>query len=168
MAQPRGAPPTWPRRLLWDGDSRGGRMALTSLGKWLYGATFVLLLPIALAAWAAATADLVHIRALVAPTIGLTIASAGALLLILGMVNLWVYGGGLPMNAHPPPRYVAQGVFRLLPHPIYTGFSTLCAGVSIAAGSASGLWLVSPSDLAPCRGACCPRQVQRLRRVRSA
>ncbi len=119
-------------------------MALTSLGKWLYGATFVLLLPIALAAWAAATADLVHIRAVVSPTIGLTIASAGALLLILGMVNLWVYGGGLPMNAHPPPRYVAQGVFRLLPHPIYTGFSTLCAGVSIAAGSASGLWLVSP------------------------
>lgn len=119
-------------------------MALTSLGKWLYGATFVLLLPIALAAWAAATADLVHIRAVVSPTIGLAIASAGALLLILGMVSLWVYGGGLPMNAYPPPRYVAQGVFRLLPHPIYTGFSMLCAGVSIAAGSASGLWLVSP------------------------
>jgi prolipoprotein diacylglyceryltransferase/protein-S-isoprenylcysteine O-methyltransferase Ste14 len=119
-------------------------MALTALGKCLYGTAFLLLFPIALIAWAGATADLVHIRAVVSPTIGFAIGSAGALLLILGMVNLWVYGGGLPMNAYPPPRYVAQGVFRLLPHPIYTGFATLCAGVSIAAGSASGLWLVCP------------------------
>src|SRR5207253_7610621 len=48
------------------------------------------------------------------------------------------------MNAYPPPRYVAQGIFRLLPHPIYTGFTMLCVGVSIAVVSASGLWLVSP------------------------
>jgi hypothetical protein len=32
----------------------------------------------------------------------------------------------------------------LFPHPAYTGFCTACAGASIAVGSASGLWLVSP------------------------
>jgi hypothetical protein len=32
----------------------------------------------------------------------------------------------------------------LLPHPVYTGFCLVCAGVSIATGSASGLWFVSP------------------------
>jgi prolipoprotein diacylglyceryltransferase/protein-S-isoprenylcysteine O-methyltransferase Ste14 len=119
-------------------------MAVTLFGKWLYGATFVLFVPIALTAWAMATADIVRIPAIVSPTIGLTIATAGGFLLTMGMVNLWVYGGGLPMNAYPPPRYVAQGIFRLLPHPIYTGFTMLSAGVSIAVGSASGLWLVSP------------------------
>ena len=119
-------------------------MAVTSLGKWLYGATFVLFVPIALTAWAVVTADVVCIPAIVSPRFGLAIATAGGFLLTMGMVNLWVYGGGLPMNAYPPPRYVAQGIFRLLPHPIYTGFTMLCAGVSIAVGSASGLWLVSP------------------------
>jgi membrane-associated phospholipid phosphatase len=33
---------------------------------------------------------------------------------------------------------------RLFPHPVYTGSCISCAGVSIAVGSASGLWLVSP------------------------
>jgi prolipoprotein diacylglyceryltransferase len=60
------------------------------------------------------------------------------------MRDLWVHGGGLPMNAAPPPRYVERGIYRLLPHPIYSGFCLVCAGVSIAVGSASGLWLVSP------------------------
>jgi hypothetical protein len=119
-------------------------MAVSSFGKWLYGAIFVLLVPIALTAWAKATADTMGIPAIVSPTFGLTIAAVGGFLLTMGIANLWVYGGGLPMNAYPPPRYVAQGVFRLLPHPIYTGFTMLCVGVSIAVGSASGLWLVSP------------------------
>jgi prolipoprotein diacylglyceryltransferase/protein-S-isoprenylcysteine O-methyltransferase Ste14 len=119
-------------------------MALSSLGKLVYGAVFVILLPIAFAAWAMATRDIVRLPAVTFLPFGLAVASTGTLLLILGMAHLWVYGGGLPMNAYPPPRYVAQGIFRLLPHPIYTGFSMLCAGVSIVVGSASGLWLVSP------------------------
>ena len=52
-------------------------------------------------------------------------------LLLLGMAHLWVYGGGLPMNACPPPGYVMQGIYRFLPHPIYTGFCMICAGTSI-------------------------------------
>jgi prolipoprotein diacylglyceryltransferase/protein-S-isoprenylcysteine O-methyltransferase Ste14 len=119
-------------------------MALSSLGKWIYGALFVVLLPIALAAWAMSTRDIVSLPAIHSPVFGWAAASIGALLLLLGMAHLWMYGGGLPMNAYPPPRYVTQGIFRLLPHPIYTGFSIVCAGISIAIDSASGLWLITP------------------------
>jgi len=119
-------------------------MALRSLGKWIYGALFVVLLPAALAAWATSTKNIVILPAIHSVPFGWTAASIGALLLLLGMAQLWTYGGGLPMNAYPPPRYVTRGIFRLLPHPIYTGFSILCAGISIAVGSSSGLWLVTP------------------------
>ena len=118
-------------------------MALSTLGKWLYGAAFAVLLPIGLTAWAAATAGTVR-QPLLSPRLGLPMAASGAALLLLGMLHLWRYGGGLPMNAYPPPRYVERGVYRLLPHPIYVGFVMLCAGISIAVGSASGIWLVSP------------------------
>jgi prolipoprotein diacylglyceryltransferase len=49
------------------------------------------------------------------------------------------------MNAFPPPRYVDRGPYRLVAHPIYVGFASACVGASIATGSASGLWLVSPA-----------------------
>lgn len=119
-------------------------MALSSAGKALYAVLFVVVLPLALAAWAKATAGIVRLPAVTSLPFGLAAAGAGLLLLLLGMRHLWIYGGGLPTQPDSPPRYVAQGVFRLLPHPVYTGFSLLCAGLSIAAGSASGLWLVSP------------------------
>jgi prolipoprotein diacylglyceryltransferase/protein-S-isoprenylcysteine O-methyltransferase Ste14 len=119
-------------------------MASNQSGKWLYGIGFALLLPMGLAAWAGATADTVQLPHASSLPLGLAIAAAGAALLILGMLHLWVYGGGLPMNAYPPPRYVERGVYRVLPHPIYIGFFMLCVGISIVAGSASGLWLISP------------------------
>jgi prolipoprotein diacylglyceryltransferase len=37
-----------------------------------------------------------------------------------------------------------RGPYRLLRHPIYAGFALLCAGVSLASGSAAGIWLVTP------------------------
>ncbi len=119
-------------------------MGLSSLGKLLYAALFVILLPIALAAWAMATMDVVRLPAVTSLPLGFAVASVGTLFLLLGMAHLWIYGGGLPMNAFPPPRYVARGIFQLLPHPIYTGFTMLCMGVSITLGSTSGLWLVTP------------------------
>jgi PAP2 superfamily len=72
----------------------------------------------ALVAWARATADAVRIPAVHSPWFGLALLLAGA---IIGLA-------GAP----------------LFPHPVYTGFCIVCAGVSIAVGSASGLWLVSP------------------------
>jgi len=125
-------------------------MALTTVGKVLYSVTFVVLVPVALIEWAAATAPVVHLPALRSLPFGASFAVTGALLVLLGMRDLWVYGGGLPMNASPPPRYVTNGVYRVLPHPIYTGFSLLCIGVSMLVGSPSGLWFVSPVVMLAC------------------
>jgi hypothetical protein len=72
----------------------------------------------ALVAWAAATADLVRIPAVHSPWFGLALLLAGATIGLAGA--------------------------RLFPHPPYTGFCISCVGASIAIGSASGLWLVSP------------------------
>jgi prolipoprotein diacylglyceryltransferase/protein-S-isoprenylcysteine O-methyltransferase Ste14 len=125
-------------------------VALTTKGKVLYGATFVLLLPVALIAWATSTARIVRLPPVTSLPFGLTLVTVGALLLLAGMRDLWIHGGGLPMNAHPPPRYVKRGVYRLLPHPIYTGFCVLCVGVSISVSSASGLWFISPMVMLGC------------------
>lgn len=125
-------------------------MALSRAGKAAYAAAFVVALPLALMEWARATERLVTLPAVRWMTAGWAIAGAGVLLVLTGMRDLWVHGGGLPMNAAPPPRYVARGSYALLPHPIYTGFCAACVGVSLASGSASGLWLVSPVAVLGC------------------
>jgi hypothetical protein len=61
------------------------------------------------------------------------------------MFELWRFGGGLPMNAFPPPAMVSRGTFQFLAHPIYTGFVAVCLGVSMTLRSASGLWLITPT-----------------------
>ena len=48
------------------------------------------------------------------------------------------------MNAFPPPRLVRAGIYRWIRNPMYIGFGLACVGTSIASGSASGLWLVTP------------------------
>jgi prolipoprotein diacylglyceryltransferase/protein-S-isoprenylcysteine O-methyltransferase Ste14 len=125
-------------------------VALSVTGKVFYSLTFVALVPALLIAWAASAQPLIGLPALRSLPLGTTIAAAGLLIMLSGMRDLWVHGGGLPMNAAPPPHYVRRGAYRLFPHPIYTGFSLLCVGVSVAAGSASGLWLVSPSVILGC------------------
>ena len=54
------------------------------------------------------------------------------------------------MNAFPPPRFVASGIYSLFPHPIYLGFCLICFGVAMAARSASGLWVVAPAAALGC------------------
>jgi len=112
--------------------------------KLLYGLLFAVVLPALLVNWAARTRDVVPLREIHSLPWGLAAAGTGALLMVLGMASLWRLGGGLPMNAFPPPRYVSGGVYRVFSHPIYVGFAFLCVGISIAEASASGLWLVSP------------------------
>jgi len=114
------------------------------LGKVLYAGLFVLVLPLALLAWAAASAPNVHLPAVHSVPVGASLALGGALIMGWGQVSLTVYGGGLPMNAYPPPRFVSRGIYGLVGDPIYLGFGMLCVGLSVALGSASGLWLVSP------------------------
>ncbi len=113
-------------------------------GKLFYGALFMLVLPALLIGWAAATSDVVRLPLPVPPAAGVALAVLGALTMAAGMMALWRHGGGLPMSPFPPPRLVTGGLYRFLPHPIYTGFDGICAGTAIALGSASGFWLVTP------------------------
>lgn len=125
-------------------------MARAVIGKVAYGALFAVLLPALLVAWARATGPFVHAPAIRSSGAGGVLVSVGAALVLGGWASLWRSGGGLPMNAFPPPRFVASGVFGLVPHPIYTGFTIGCFGVSVLTGSASGLWLVSPAVALGC------------------
>jgi hypothetical protein len=105
---------------------------------------FCAVLPALLVLWARATAGAITLPLYGSPALALLPAVAGALLLVAGMGALWRYGGGLPMNAFPPPRLVTSGVYSLVPHPIYTGFCLLAVAAAMAARSSSGLWLVCP------------------------
>src|SRR5271165_5399315 len=121
--------------------------ATVAAAKLLYAALFVVVLPLLMLIWAARTSTVVALPPIHSLTWGLAGAAVGLLLMASGMTALWRFGGGLPMNAFPPPRYVSGGIYSLLSHPIYVGFAFVCVGVAIASGSASGLWLVSPAAI---------------------
>jgi len=106
---------------------------------------FVVAVPAELIEWAHASRDMVRVAALHSPGWGASLAGIGVAMTLAGMLSLWRDGGGLPMNAFPPPRYVDRNIYALVPHPIYVGFVLACAGIAIFSGSASGLWLVTPA-----------------------
>src|SRR5262249_15747592 len=111
--------------------------------KILYGSLFTLALPALLVVWASRAEVAMPIYG--TPAVGSVFAVFGLGLMLAGMLDLWRFGTGLPMNAFPPPKLVSSGTFVYLPHPIYTGFVGICLGVSMIAKSASGLWLITPS-----------------------
>jgi membrane-associated phospholipid phosphatase len=92
----------------------------------------------------------VHLAALHSPGFGACTAGIGIAAMLAGMFALWRHGGGLPMNAFPPPRFVDRNIYGVVPHPIYGGFVLACAGAAIYSGSASGLWLVTPAAALGC------------------
>lgn len=115
------------------------------MGRLLYALVFCVGVPGLLWSWARLLEPkLSALPLLHAPWPGGLIALVGAGCLLRGFWDLWFTGGGLPMNAYPPPRRVTTGVYRWLGHPIYTGFALLVAGVSVAGGSRAGIWVVSP------------------------
>lgn len=109
-----------------------------------YGALFVIVVPAGLLLWARATDPVVPLPAVHATPAGVAVLVAGLILILAGARDLIVRGGGLPMNAFPPPRLVRSGIYRWIRNPMYIGFGLTCAGASIAAGSPAGLWLVTP------------------------
>jgi protein-S-isoprenylcysteine O-methyltransferase Ste14 len=131
----------WPEAKAEPIRSRAG----SGIGKVLYALLFIAVLPALLVAWARSTEAVIHAPTCRMPMLGAGVCALGAVLMVAGWAALWRHGGGLPMNAFPPPRLVTRGVYALVAHPIYVGFSAICFGVSIATGSASGLWLVSPA-----------------------
>ncbi|HLO27746.1 MAG TPA: prolipoprotein diacylglyceryl transferase family protein [Anaerolineales bacterium] len=115
------------------------------LGKFLYGLLFVVLLPLLLFFWSS-----VLDRSIQWPVPNLPFVSLGAILLgggvmLKGMIDLFVYGQGLPMNAYPPRKFVSQGIYAWFAHPIYLGAVVLSLGVSLWARSSSGLYIVTPT-----------------------
>lgn len=120
------------------------------LSKALYGILFVAILPLALAGWAHEARNAVHATVLHSPPGGIALVAVGMVAMLVGMESLWRYGGGLPMNAFPPPRLVQRSIYSLVPHPIYGGFVLACAGAAVFSGSASGLWLVTPAVALGC------------------
>jgi protein-S-isoprenylcysteine O-methyltransferase Ste14 len=127
-------------------DTRAGDMvrAADTAKRVAYGALFVLVLPGGLIVWAIDSAPMVPLRVVHSVTGGGTFVGLGLALLAAGARELITRGEGLPMNAFPPPRFVRSGVYRWIRNPMYIGFGLVCTGMSIALGSASGLWLVTP------------------------
>lgn len=115
------------------------------LGKLLYGTLFIVVLPALLLLWSIQTEPAISLPPIHSVVWGGAVALLGLLVMLAGMLALWRIGGGLPMNAYPPPRFVNEGTYRFVSHPIYIGFVLVCGGVSVTAGSASGLWLITPA-----------------------
>jgi protein-S-isoprenylcysteine O-methyltransferase Ste14 len=114
----------------------------------LYGGLFVVVLPLGLVGWAISTADVIRLPAYQSTSAGIALLAIGILLMALGVFALGRYGAGLPMNLCPPPSFVDRGIYRYLGQPIYVGFGIVCAGAALIAGSASGLWLITPAAAA--------------------
>ena len=114
------------------------------MGKLAYAALFVVLLPAALIAWASRLDGLVALPAYRAPLAGAGVVTLGLALMVAATIALRVHGRGLPMSPYPPERYVTQGPYRYVRHPIYVGAVLAAAGLALVLGSASGLWIVTP------------------------
>jgi len=125
-------------------------MARLKLWKATYGAVFAVALPICLVLWAAAARRNVSLPTFGGVWTGQALAICGLAVMASAMLELWKFGGGLPMNAFPPPRLVGRGAYRWIPHPIYTGFVVISLGISLARNSPSGFWLITPSVALGC------------------
>lgn len=134
------------------------------IGRILYGVVFVIALPALLVAWSARMSALTHLPVLEAPAAGIALAIVGIAFMLAAMAALWRRGGGLPMNAFPPPRFVQHGPYWLVAHPIYVGFVLACAGVALAAGSPGGFWIVVPAVAAGCAALVLGHESPDLRR----
>lgn len=112
------------------------------IGQILYGSLFCLLLPVLLWYWSVnLTVPLPVVPWNVA---GYFLFIIGLILVLIGMWNLFSLGGGLPMNAFPPVRYVTRGAYSIFRHPIYVGFCLGVAGLSIITQSPAGLYVITP------------------------
>jgi len=114
------------------------------IGRLLYGALFVVAIPAILVLWARILDARLTLPVYGTPWLAGACIGVGALAIVLAWHALWVHGRGLPMNAYPPKQLVTQGIYAVLPHPIYVGFALVVLGVSMAARSPTGLWVLTP------------------------
>jgi prolipoprotein diacylglyceryltransferase/protein-S-isoprenylcysteine O-methyltransferase Ste14 len=110
----------------------------------VYAALFALVLPLLLVAWMIRLDRILALSPVGSRALGVGMVLAGAAVVASGVLSLWRYGGGLPMSPFPPPRLATRGAYAIVADPIYVGAAFLCAGVSVAIGSAAGVWIVTP------------------------
>ena len=121
-----------------------------SVGAVLYGALFVIALPVLLTFWAAAAESSVLLPVPSAQLPGLCLALGGLLIMAIAMWQLMRRGEGLPMNAYPPRKYVDSGIYRLIAHPIYVGACLTVVGAALFYESPAAFWLVTPVFILSC------------------
>ncbi len=114
------------------------------ISKTLYATLFLIIIPGMLWLWAKYTEDLISFPVIESTLAGYSFIIFGVLLMAWAMYALKHYGKGLPMNAFPPPKFVTNGPYHFVRHPIYWGFGMLVTGSFILMKSASGLWLITP------------------------
>lgn len=115
-----------------------------------YGAAFCLLLPVLLVAWAYRLEEIVPLPEMARQCAAWALPLIGVPLMAWSMFVLWRHGGGLPMNAFPPPRFTLRGPYAVLSHPIYVGFILVTIGVAAGCGSMAGLLIVAPAVVLGC------------------
>ena len=119
-------------------------------GRCFYAFVFCVFIPYLLWSGARAWEPFMKLEPIHSTAAGMTAVLAGAILMGGSMMALKKQGGGLPMNAFPPPRFVSSGFYGLVPHPIYVGFCLACAGISLWTGSAAGLYVMTPLAVMGC------------------
>ncbi|WP_303191200.1 prolipoprotein diacylglyceryl transferase family protein [uncultured Akkermansia sp.] len=119
-------------------------------GRCFYAFVFCVFIPCLLWSGARAWEPFMKLEPIHSTAAGMTAVLAGAILMGGSMMALKKQGGGLPMNAFPPPRFVSSGFYGLVPHPIYVGFCLACAGISLWTGSAAGLYVMTPLAVMGC------------------
>jgi protein-S-isoprenylcysteine O-methyltransferase Ste14 len=124
-------------------------MAMSSrIGKILYGLLFCAAVPALLILWSIYSPVILSVGAW--QNYGWVALAVGVILIVMGMAQLWIQGKGLPMNAYPPERYVATGVYYYFNHPIYVGFCATCFAVAAITQSPGGFYLVAPVTVLLC------------------
>jgi len=69
---------------------------------------------------------------------------SGLVLTLGAMLQLFLQGRGLPISHLPPKAMVAKGLYRLMRHPIYSGFILLMIGLALQIKSAGVLSISIP------------------------
>ncbi|CAF4752438.1 unnamed protein product [Rotaria sp. Silwood1] len=117
---------------------------MNCFGKIFYGSLFTILLPLILMFWSKQTEKYILLPILTNSIVAFIFILLGLILMFSAMLDLWIKGDGLPMNAYPPSILVTTGLYNIFSHPIYIGSSIFSFGLSIYFQSKSGFWLMSP------------------------
>jgi len=109
-----------------------------------YAILFSVVLPLLLMAWSARLDSLIALPVPGSRSIGIALASLGALIIALSIADLRRFGRGWPMSPFPPAQRASRGMYGLMSDPIYVGSVILCGGAAVAFRSGAGVFITTP------------------------